>query len=256
MIPAFGSSTEWGVGDDHLAHADLGPVGHRVRDPVSRARYRGAGCDSIGEPAGAGVVPARFSGEVVRAEAFHPVHQLDGFFLAAFVRKVQAWTGAPKVDLVGHSQGGAINLIYLKDHDGWKNTRRVIGLAAANNSPKFWANLVSMIPGASTISGALIPAGNQLLDPATYARLTPRTYPQVQYSNLVSRFDELAIPSTVAFLPPGPNVRNLLVQQICPNSVVGHVGMIADPSVTQMLLNELDPAHRRPVSCAVTGVPF
>ena len=25
--------------------------------------------------------------------------------LAAFVRKVQAWTGAPKVDLVGHSQG-------------------------------------------------------------------------------------------------------------------------------------------------------
>ena len=175
---------------------------------------------------------------------------------AAFVRKVQAWTGAPKVDLVGHSQGGAINLIYLKDHDGWKNTRRVIGLAAANNSPKFWANLVSMIPGASTISGALIPAGNQLLDPATYARLTPRTYPQVQYSNLVSRFDELAIPSTVAFLPPGPNVRNLLVQQICPNSVVGHVGMIADPSVTQMLLNELDPAHRRPVSCAVTGVPF
>ena len=58
------------------------------------ARFRGLGDEAgdlfgglgaqPGDATGKGVVPARFAGEVVGAEAFHPVHQLDGFFGAPF----------------------------------------------------------------------------------------------------------------------------------------------------------------------------
>ncbi|MGC4964190.1 esterase/lipase family protein [Gordonia sp. DT101] len=175
--------------------------------------------------------------------------------LAAFVTKVRKWTGAPKVDLIGHSQGAAINLTYLDKNQGYKNVARVVGLAGANNAPEFWSGIAGAIPGAQELLALGIPAASDLLSPASF-RFTPRTYPGIEYVNIVSRYDELAIPKDVAFLPPGPNVRNLFVQSFCPDSHVGHLGMIADPGVTRILLNELDPGNRKPMTCAGFGIPF
>ncbi len=173
--------------------------------------------------------------------------------LAAFVEKVRHWTGAEKVDLVGHSQGGTVNLFYLKHNDGWRYVHRVVGLAAANNPPTFWVDIMKLVPGWKDVVGLIVPATKQLLTPAEYTKLSPRVYPSVRYSNIVSQYDELAIPHTVAFLPSGPNVRNIRIQDVCPNDRVGHLGMIADPNVTQVLLNELDPERAKPVRCGPGG---
>lgn len=176
--------------------------------------------------------------------------------LATFVQKVRGWTGAEKVDLVGHSQGGTVNLFYLRYDKGYEYVRRVVGLAPANNPPTFYIDLVDLIPGLRALLPKVIPATGQLLSPAAFQALVPRTYPGVEYSNIVSRYDELAVPPTVAFLPAGPNVRNILVQDICPAEHVGHLGMIADPNVTRMLMNELDPENATPVKCGPSGIPF
>ena len=40
-----------------------------------------------GHTAGEGVIPARFVGEIVRAETFHAVHELDSFFFAALLEE-------------------------------------------------------------------------------------------------------------------------------------------------------------------------
>jgi triacylglycerol lipase len=174
--------------------------------------------------------------------------------LSSFVNQVLGWTGASKVDLVGHSQGGTIMLIYLQYDNGASKVNQVVGLAGANSGVVGVSGLtdvVDFIPGLRTVIGLGCPACAQLDDPATYTSLNPKTYPNIQYTNIVSTDDEFITPYTLAFEPTAPNVINETVQSICPNDSVGHIGMIYDPAVIQMLLNALDPSDAQPVVCDV-----
>ena len=53
--------------------------------------------------------------------------------LAAFVSRVRKATGANKVDLVGHSQGGTVIAYYLKFRGGARSTANAISLAGPVN---------------------------------------------------------------------------------------------------------------------------
>ena len=64
------------------AGACFGGVGDEGRDLLG-----GLGAEPS-HPAGQGIIPARLVGEVVRAEALHAVHQLDGFLFAALLEEV------------------------------------------------------------------------------------------------------------------------------------------------------------------------
>ena len=52
--------------------------------------------------------------------------------LASFVRQVLAATGAPKVDIVGHSQGGMMPRYYISFLGGAAKVAKLIGLAPSN----------------------------------------------------------------------------------------------------------------------------
>jgi hypothetical protein len=58
-------------------------------------------------------------------------------------------------------------------------------------------------------------------------------------------------PYTSAFLA-GPDVTNILVQQQCPLDVSDHLGISFDANALRDVLNALDPAHAKAVTCQLT----
>jgi len=171
--------------------------------------------------------------------------------LAVFVDQVLGWTGAQQVDLIGHSQGGAIQRIYVERHPS--KVHRVVGLAAANSGVTTSSGLkplLDALPPLRAIVFAGCPACAELNNPSTYRPIVP----DVLYHNIIGVTDEIITPYTVGFLPPAANVVNQTVQSVCPNDNVGHIGIVYDPAVIQMTMNALDPEHPEPVNCAV-GLP-
>jgi hypothetical protein len=74
----------------------------------------------------------------------------------------------------------------------------------------------------------------------------------VQYTTIPTRYDELVVPYTSGILT-APNVTNHVLQDVCPNDISEHALEAVDPVVAQIVLDALDPAHAKPVSCA--GLP-
>ena len=78
--------------------------------------------------------------------------------------------------------------------------------------------------------------------------------PGIEYTVIASRFDILVTPTETSFVRE-PGVHNVLVQDLCPFDLVGHVGLAFDPGVYDMITNGLDPASARPVRCSF-GLPL
>jgi triacylglycerol lipase len=71
----------------------------------------------------------------------------------------------------------------------------------------------------------------------------------VTYTNIMSRFDELVIPFTSGALA-APNATNIVVQDQCRLDLSEHIALVADHIVGRDVLNALDPAHARPITCS------
>jgi len=176
--------------------------------------------------------------------------------LAVFVDKVLAATRASKVDIIGHSQGGMMPRHYIKFLGGHAKVNRLIGLAPSNHGSDLAGllNLAAAIPLLDGLTQAILEgapleqvfpaAEDQLRDSEFLTTLNSggeTTWP-VKYTVIASRYDELVTPYTSAFLS-GQRVTNITVQDVCPLSVVEHVGMILDPVVFNLIVNALDPTN-------------
>jgi triacylglycerol esterase/lipase EstA (alpha/beta hydrolase family) len=173
--------------------------------------------------------------------------------LANFVDQVQAWTGAAQVDTVGHSEGGNLIRLYIKDHGGLSKVHTYVSLAGVNMGPPSVSGLITafgQIPGAMAAFGYACPACGQLEDPNYFATLNnPATFPGITYTAIASTTDEVVTPWQLALLPAAPNVTDETIQSVCPNDGVGHLGLPYDKTAVAMTLNALDPAHAQPVPC-------
>ena len=71
--------------------------------------------------------------------------------LSAFVDRVLAATGAKKVDLVGHSQGGMMPRYYLRFLGGAAKVKALVGLAPSNHGTTLEGlfTLAGFFPGAN-----------------------------------------------------------------------------------------------------------
>ncbi len=74
-------------------------------------------------------------------------------------------------------------------------------------------------------------------------------HPAVDYTNIVTRYDELVTPYTSGLMPPGPNVANHVVQDHCELDLADHLAVAADPVTATLILNALAPNHQRPIPC-------
>jgi triacylglycerol esterase/lipase EstA (alpha/beta hydrolase family) len=173
--------------------------------------------------------------------------------LAAFVDQVRAATGAPQVDIVGHSQGGMMPRYYLKNLGGAADVHTLVGLAPSNHGTDLdgLTGLLTAFPGGSALVGSVCAACSQQIAGSPFITALNAggdTVPGVHYTVIETRYDEVVTPYTSAFLS-GPDVSNITLQNQCLLDFADHLAVIYDPVALHDVLNALDPAHATPAFC-------
>jgi triacylglycerol esterase/lipase EstA (alpha/beta hydrolase family) len=178
--------------------------------------------------------------------------------LALHVDKVLAATGAPKADLVGHSQGGMMPRQYLKFLGGAAKVNSLIGIAPDSHGTTLLGltRLRPYFPGAEGLLNENTPAlADQIAGSPFLTELNEGgdTVPGVRYTVIASRYDEVVTPYRSQFLT-GPEVRNVLLQDLCPLDLSEHVAVgTTDKIAFHEVANALDPARATPTTCAAAN---
>jgi triacylglycerol esterase/lipase EstA (alpha/beta hydrolase family) len=148
--------------------------------------------------------------------------------LAAFVDDVRARTGAGKVDLVGHSQGGLVARQYVKYLGGDSTVDSLVSLGAPHYGTAV-ANLAGFFGGGDCLG---IVACQQMAVGSEFVNALndgDDTIGSVRYTNLYTSLDELVRPVANAALADGAT--NVRIQSQCPLRPVEHVGLALDGTV-------------------------
>lgn len=174
--------------------------------------------------------------------------------LSTFVDQVLAATGASKVDIVGHSQGGMMPRWYLKFLGGAAKTDALVGLAPSNHGTTLLglgSLATSFAPLGAAVSLGCQACTQQLTNSSFMQQLNAGgdTQAGVRYTVIETIYDEVVTPYTSAFLS-GANVTNITLQGQCWLDFTDHLGIIYDHIALQDVLNSLDPAHQRRPSCS------
>ncbi|WP_033424843.1 esterase/lipase family protein [Actinomadura flavalba] len=184
--------------------------------------------------------------------------------VAGIMDGILARTGAAKLDVVGHSEGGFLSLYVPKKIPGQAaKIDRVVALAPPTHGTSF-AGLVDLghrlgiMKQVNEIMAAVgCVACTELTTGApTIARLNdgPIAQPGISYTVIASTSDALVTPRGVSFVRE-PGVTNLEIQDRCPADTVGHIGLAYSGTVAALVGNTFDPAHPKPVPCE-RGLPF
>jgi Lipase (class 2) len=178
--------------------------------------------------------------------------------LASFVAVVLAETGAARVDLVGHSQGGMMPRFYISFLGGASTVDKLVALAPSNYGTtldgltSLGRTLGLIGPVNSLLSTGCDACVEQEQGSSFLAALNAKpTVPGVGYTVIESTGDEVVTPYANAFLPAAPNVTNITVQRQCPLDHSDHLEIAADPVALADMLNALDPAQPVRVPCLV-----
>lgn len=184
--------------------------------------------------------------------------------IGAFIQQVLSRTGASKVDLVGHSEGGFQSLYVTKTQGISQHIGRVVAIAPPTHGTDF-AGLYKLaylfgqaerdaVGQALAVFGC--PACSDLgIGGSAVATLNAGPIAQrgVTYTVISSRYDELVTPTETAFVRE-PGVTNTYVQDACPLDPVGHINEAYDTNVWNLVDNALDPVHAKNFLCSY-GLP-
>lgn len=157
--------------------------------------------------------------------------------LKTFVDRVLAHTGAKKVSIIGHSQGGMMPRYYIKFLGGAEKVDDLIGLAPSNHGTLLtaWG-----VPLDLCVACQQQGSGSDFLNKLNNGDETPDP---VSYTVIATKADEIVIPYTSAFLDgPSTQVTNITLQDYYPLDWVGHVGISYDPNVFRFVLDALEHA--------------
>ncbi|MCX4637939.1 alpha/beta fold hydrolase [Streptomyces sp. P9-2B-2] len=195
-------------------------------------------------------------GQLPGVPFFHGLGPVDASAqqLAAYVDRVLTATGTEKVDLVGHSQGGMMSRVYLKFHGGADKVNTLVGLAPDNHGTDLngLTRLLDHFPGAKDYIDKLTPGlADQIAGSDILNRLNEGgdTLPGVHYTVIATKYDEVVTPYRSAFLN-GPDVRNVVVQDLCGLDLSEHVAIgLVDRVAFHETANALDPAHATRTTC-------
>ncbi len=170
--------------------------------------------------------------------------------LSTFVNKVLASTGASKVDIIGHSQGGMMPRYYIQNLGGASKVNMMIGIAASNEGTTAdgigtLAGDLTKLIGISFSDLGCTACDEQEVGSTFVTNLDSQsgggTSPGVKYVNIESKYDEVITPYKNAFLPAASNVQNLTLQDYCSTDFTEHIGIIYDPVTLALIVNALGP---------------
>jgi triacylglycerol esterase/lipase EstA (alpha/beta hydrolase family) len=150
--------------------------------------------------------------------------------LNSYADSVRASTGASKVDLIGHSQGGLVGRYYIRNLGGAAEVDSMISLGAPHYGTAL-ANIGAFL-GLGNCLGVI--ACNQMAIGSSFLNnlnAGDDTIGSVQYTNLASSLDEVVFPYTTSFLNNDGNNANVRIQSQCWARLVGHIGLATDGTV-------------------------
>ncbi|MEW2539658.1 lipase family alpha/beta hydrolase [Micromonospora chalcea] len=168
--------------------------------------------------------------------------------LSTYVDQVRAATGAARVDLVGHSEGGLVSRWYVKYLGGAATVDQYVSLGSPQYGT-YVANLVAFL-GLGSCAGVIacqqMSIGSSFLADLNAGDDTPGP---VRWATVRTWQDELVRPVDNALLADGAT--NVLVQAWCPLRVVGHLGLVLDGTTYTVVRQVLAGAPVRPDCFAV-----
>lgn len=138
--------------------------------------------------------------------------------LKQYVDRVLAATGAARVSLVGHSQGGMMPRYFIKHLGGAGVVDDLVGIAPSNHG-------TTVVPADSSSSSGCPACDQQAAGSPFLVELNAgdETPGDVTYTQITSRYDEVVVPHTSGYLAPGPLTTNLTLQDACPLDLSEHV---------------------------------
>jgi len=161
--------------------------------------------------------------------------------LKAFVTKVLSATGAAKVSMVGHSQGGMMPRYYIKFLGGAAYVDDLVGLSPSNHGTTVVGDPSNPLTG--PLLGATCPAcAQQAAGSAFLTRLNAddETPGDVSYTQITTKYDEVVVPYTSAYLAAGPQTTNVTIQDSCPTDTAEHVFIPMSRTAIAWVLNALE----------------
>jgi triacylglycerol lipase len=163
--------------------------------------------------------------------------------LSTFVNEILAVTGATKVSIIGHSQGGTMPRYYIKYLGGADKVDDLIGFVPANHGTT-WTGLLTLVPGFFCQACVELMAGSSFLANLNAGGESPGP---VSYTNIVTRDDEVVLPYYSGYLS-GSNVTNITIQDDCPADTVEHIYAPEDPAFIRIAIDAL--SHAGPANPA------
>ncbi|RMZ79304.1 hypothetical protein DV737_g3434, partial [Chaetothyriales sp. CBS 132003] len=186
--------------------------------------------------------------------------------LGNFVFQVQSLTGALKVDIVGHSEGGFMSLYVPKFIDGISDiVDKIVSIAP----PTHGTDLDGIIDVAYLLGDDIVTLGREafaalgcpaceelVTSGSAVVALNDGPIRQGDNSILVvaTRTDEIVTPPSTAFFYED-GVANRYLQDRCPLDVSAHVGVVFDSNTWDEVHNWLDPTFHFPSFCSIGSLP-
>jgi triacylglycerol esterase/lipase EstA (alpha/beta hydrolase family) len=181
--------------------------------------------------------------------------------VGTFVDKVLGATGAAKVDIVGHSEGTIVPDYYAKYLGGANKIDKFVALAPIRHGTNLLGTgTLEELAAVFGLTGAINQLVGTLGAPALVqfgqgsdfiaalrAGGTAKV-PGIDYTSIVTRYDELVTPYTSGI---EPGMTNIVLQNVCPLDFSDHLEIASSPTSAQLILNALDPAHPKPIPCGL-----
>ncbi|MEW2476636.1 alpha/beta fold hydrolase [Micromonospora gifhornensis] len=156
--------------------------------------------------------------------------------LRTFVGTVRSSTGAAKIDLVAHSEGGLVSRYYIKNLGGGDTIGRYVSLGTPQYGT-YVANMLAFL-GLGSCAGIVacqqMTIGSSFLAALNAGDDTPGS---VRWTTVRTWQDELVRPVDNATLADGAT--NVLIQAKCPLRVVGHLALVVDGTTYSIIRQAL-----------------
>ncbi|MCL7455687.1 alpha/beta fold hydrolase [Micromonospora echinofusca] len=238
-----------------IAHTAPAPAGERVTSTAAEIAAAAAGNPVIVVGGLSGIASAYGPlASRLRVDGYRVwVYQLPNLGLgdiptsarafSSFVGQVRASTGAAKVDVVAHSEGGLVSRYFIKNLGGTSSIGRYVSLGTPQYGT-YVANIVKFL-GLGSCAGIVacqqMSIGSSFLTGLNSGDDTPGT---VRWTAVRTIQDELVRPVDNAKLADGAT--NVLIQSACPLRVVGHLGLVLDGTTYTVIRQALRDQPIRP----------
>lgn len=160
--------------------------------------------------------------------------------LKRFVGRVREATGAEKVSLVGHSQGGMMPRYYVKFLRGARHVDDLVGIAPSNHGTALTASplqpLLQPLLDVICFSCSEQATGSPFLQRLNAGDETPG---RVSYTQITTRNDQVVVPHTSGYLEEGPRTTNVTIQDACPLALAEHLFVPSSPVTIAYVLDAL-----------------